>query len=577
MKKLLKKALQGLSLEQQKLLQPYLNPDLTGFQNSFAFPNTFQNNTQSPSYPTSQTPIVSDNPMDNQQQDSYTAKRTFGFNPGMYGALYGANTALTGISNNVENAYQKQNIIQNRLNPLPQVGSRSNTDKYGYGFGNSFKKGGIKDLTDNVEEQKALTKLSIENGSPNIRIRKTIWNPFEWGYAGRYNTNKNRIIINNSPRMRKSGEFLKEMVSNSSYKDVKGLDNFKVNTYISELAHARDSINGTQNNNKANKELLNNFFNGHRKSVYHDPNAEEYRVHKIIEPQLRNQYLSYLGNSFKEGGDLGNYFDRYFDKAYTTKIVDAEDKSQQGLDVTDSPRLTTDMVEQGGYDMKNDYLGLFSDPSSPFRPKRQNVMNSSSQTNTQQSYNAQPDNRDWASKFRQVEDPQGKFNHGNGAYGSFGYRKSGHLQTAFKSAPEFADLRQNYKNFNNFWSDFKDDNYGQLSQVVDGKYENWLKKQSNGDLNVAGNFNLTGSKHPAKDWMVGNNMTTSAYNQRLTKQGDGGIIKDPFNLSKKVSLNNKSKSTSSTSVQTESNNDIHYIDTATLANLKTANVKFNFI
>jgi len=875
MKKILKKALQGLSLEQQKLLQPYLHPDLTGLQNSFAFPNTFQNNISSPAYPTSQTPIVSDNPTDFQQEDSFSTKRMFGFNPGMYGALYGANTALIGISNNVENVYQKQNLIQNRLNPLPQVGSRSNTDKYGYGFGNSFGAGGTKQnppkiYTNATEYNKAANNYNdslalynytqlqkklegvnpshhnqnafekfamtitggdtfnhgymndsrFENGkqislnqlnnknlsndrlkaikeiynrqpdsikqkiplddyikrqnilfnttdklvkthpniaydnfshSPDIIHKDIVPQKSYWGFAENYDYSnafpkqpvvykpdfKPRITVNTSkgqvsgtqvaysPDKKNVAVWDSQFVPKNNHPINKmqalhpaniGMDDSQVfmqgqpiNLPKAQLpqqhgkpiygpgstivGYSDEQMNfkpayqytGAPNNehNLQDKQLLNDpealkkyiasrdsgykfvkggktspykmgnvpnsvNFNGLTTTEYNEPNMSPItldnmtnllqlvdptgissypdiynsktpeqravamasaipafgRLAKVVKgtkqgtkilqqskainliqnglnitaPMMQNQApygLPGRANIYEQGGDLGNYFDRYFDKAYTTKVVDAKNKPQQGLDVTESPRLTTDIVEQGGYDMTNDYLGLFSDSKSPFRPKRQNMINSSQDDN--ESYNPQPNNGDWASKFRQVEDPQGKFDHGNGAYGSFGYRKSGHLQTAFKSAPEFSDLRQNYKNFNNFWNDFKDDNYGQLSQIVDGKYENWLKKQSNGDLNIAGNFNLTGSKHPAQNWMVGNNMSPLAYNKKLTKQGDGGIIKDPFNLSKKVYLNNKNKSTSSTSVQTESNNDVHYIDTATLANLKTANVKFNFI
>ncbi len=330
MKKLLKKALQGLSLEQQKLLQPYLNPDLTGFQNSFAFPNTFQNNNQSPSYPTSQTPIVSDNPMDNQQQDSYTTKRTFGFNPGMYGALYGANTALTGISNNVENAYQKQNIIQNRLNPLPQVGSRSNSDKYGYGFGASFGKGG---KTSPYKMGNVPNPINF-NGLATTEYNEPNMSPI---------TLDNMTIL--LQLVDPTGMFSYPDIYNSKTPEQRAVAMASAIPAFGKLANL---AKGTKQASK----IINLMQNGLN----------------LVAPLMQNTApygLPGRANIYEQGGNLGNYFDRYFDKAYTTKIVDAKDKSQQGLDVTDSPRLTTDMVEQGGYDMANDYLGLFSDPSSP--------------------------------------------------------------------------------------------------------------------------------------------------------------------------------------------------------------------
>lgn len=50
-------------------------------------------------------------------------------------------------------------------------------------------------------------------------------------------------------------------------------------------------------------------------------------------------------------------------------------------------------------------------------------------------------NGDWASAFKNAEDVGGVFNHGNGAYGSFGFRKTGHLSEAFK-APEFKEIKK---------------------------------------------------------------------------------------------------------------------------------------
>jgi hypothetical protein len=98
----------------------------------------------------------------------------------------------------------------------------------------------------------------------------------------------------------------------------------------------------------------------------------------------------------------------------------------------------------------------------------------------------------WAKTFKQVEDPGSKFNHGNDAYGTFGYRKTGHLREAYSKSPEFADVRKQYGNYNKFWKDFTKGGYNELSAGVDRRYEQWLRRRSGGDLNKAASINYVG-------------------------------------------------------------------------------------
>ncbi len=131
------------------------------------------------------------------------------------------------------------------------------------------------------------------------------------------------------------------------------------------------------------------------------------------------------------------------------------------------------------------------------------------------------DGTDWASKFKSVEDPNSKFDHGNGAYGSFGFRKTGHLAEAYKS-PEFQEVREQFGDYNSFWNSFKQSGYGPLSKTVDSRYEDWLKRQTGNNISIAGKFNLTGSKSPSSNWMVGNNMLWQGYVNKLNKYKTGG-------------------------------------------------------
>jgi len=140
--------------------------------------------------------------------------------------------------------------------------------------------------------------------------------------------------------------------------------------------------------------------------------------------------------------------------------------------------------------------------------------------------NVPSNNKSWAQRFKQVEDSGNKFNHGNGAYGTFGYRKSGHLQQAFKTAPEFQDMRNNYKSFDSFWDTYSKSGYGELSNAVDGRYEQWLKRQTNNDLATAGRFNLTGSKKNKTEFNRSNNMSTSGYINKLLRFKGGGSVQN---------------------------------------------------
>lgn len=132
---------------------------------------------------------------------------------------------------------------------------------------------------------------------------------------------------------------------------------------------------------------------------------------------------------------------------------------------------------------------------------------------------------DWASRFSRVEDPNRKFNHGNGAYGTFGYRQSGHLKDAFNS-PQFSDIRSQYSSYNDFWNDFKSRGYSPLSTRVDQLYEGWLKEKTGGDFSKAARFNYAGYEglKQSSDFVPeGNKMSLGEYEQRMLRQNGGEI------------------------------------------------------
>lgn len=103
----------------------------------------------------------------------------------------------------------------------------------------------------------------------------------------------------------------------------------------------------------------------------------------------------------------------------------------------------------------------------------------------------------WKNYFQSVEDSGKLYNHGNGAYGSFGYRKTGHLKTLYDNSPE---LKAKYKSYNDLWNTVTKGNYDSPEiQAIDDHYENWLSKRSNGNLVEAAKFNLSDGKNPANN------------------------------------------------------------------------------
>lgn len=99
----------------------------------------------------------------------------------------------------------------------------------------------------------------------------------------------------------------------------------------------------------------------------------------------------------------------------------------------------------------------------------------------------------WAPLFRRVEDPNGKFNHGNGAYGTFGYRKSGHLTQLWEDN-SFKPIRDSFEDYNDFFDTFSSASYSHpLVQEVDSLYENWLYNRSGGNLQNAVKINYFGN------------------------------------------------------------------------------------
>lgn len=104
----------------------------------------------------------------------------------------------------------------------------------------------------------------------------------------------------------------------------------------------------------------------------------------------------------------------------------------------------------------------------------------------------------WKDYFQSVEDATGKkFNHGDGAYGSFGYRKTGHLRTVYDNSPE---LKSKYKSYEDLWNVIKSGDYNKPEvQSIDDTYEKWLQTKSNNDLIKAAKFNLSDAKVPANN------------------------------------------------------------------------------
>lgn len=393
MKRLTKKAFGGAEMNTLSQLMNNLSLDMSAFNQSNIMPNTFD----SPSYSSiNLKPTGFDTSLNNKSKN----KRQFGFNPTNYAYLQAANSLLSGVGNIYQDSMNQQSLIQNRLNPLPQVGSLSPEQKYGSGYGASFKDGG----------------------------------------------------------------------------------------------------------------------------TYYD-----------------------------------SYYGKYFEKRKD------EEKKIEPNNVNNSPRITSSDIEENP-SIVDDLLDLFSfnKKESLYRPTK--AMNYSSNV----SMNRNILDGSWASKFKMVEDPQGKFNHGNGAFGTFGYRKSGHLQEAFKKSPEFEDMRKNYSNFESFWDNFTNQGYGNLSKEVDTRYESWLKRQSNNDLSTAGRFNLTGSKSNKVEDNGSNNMSTSSYINKLFKFKEGGLSK----FMSKAGLGKQSKYIQNSK---QESGGIFYVDTTTLANLRTANKKFKYV
>lgn len=147
-------------------------------------------------------------------------------------------------------------------------------------------------------------------------------------------------------------------------------------------------------------------------------------------------------------------------------------------------------------------------------PDQQKIyMNSQNSSNPNTTLN---NSTSWKNSFKSVEDPTSKFNHGNGAYGTFGYRKTGHLSEAFKD-PEFKQLRDTFGSYDNMWKTYTSGGYNELSNLIDNMYEQWLRRKSNNNLSDAGKFNLTGSFNPSTNWSSTGNMTWQDYISRLNR------------------------------------------------------------
>ena len=161
-----------------------------------------------------------------------------------------------------------------------------------------------------------------------------------------------------------------------------------------------------------------------------------------------------------------------------------------------------------------------------FKSMEQNLLNSvnnDTKTLKREALKLSP----WVSMFKKVEDPDSKFNHGNGAYGNFGYRKSGHLQDAYEKSDEFKTIRESYKSYDDFWKNFVGSGYSKMSNQVDKVYEQWLRNKTDNDIMKAYRFNYDGYRglESTEDYKpVNNNMTMGEYAKKMGILQDGGYL-----------------------------------------------------
>lgn len=117
-------------------------------------------------------------------------------------------------------------------------------------------------------------------------------------------------------------------------------------------------------------------------------------------------------------------------------------------------------------------------------------------------------NKTLREQFATVESSGDKiYDHKNGAYGSFGFKKTGRLTDLYKSSPE---LQKKYKSYNDLWDVISKGNYGDPNvEEVHKAYEGYLQKRFGNDVRKAAKFNF-GSKANGQD-------TPDTYANKVTK------------------------------------------------------------
>lgn len=357
-------------------------------------------------------------------------------------------------------------------------------------------------------------------------------------------------ILNNLFKRTNPNPIENNPISNSFYSDripfsAKGLylpmDEGQLNN-LTNLATQKRFENFATNKDWFRKSNWKEFGNEMRGSM------KEFNLNPKLESDVEKFRLLNLKNmNIYESLKLKTQFKPYnFNNEFgINKLGGFAKKCEEGGEIEDEEvedvnehRLTEEDLDEEQYNMFEDPLGLFSTRKSSI-PTSNNYNN-----NEENEEESVEDNGDWISKFRKVEDRQMKFDHGNGAYGSFGYRKTGHLKEAFTNSPEFADMRNTYHNYDAFWNMLINSGYSNLSNIVDSKYEKWLKRQSGNNLAVAGRYNLTGSKSSKNENNGSNNMSTSGYINKLFNYKEGGT---------------------------------YYVDNVTLNNLKSAGIKYKIV
>ena len=606
MKRLTKKAFGGVEMNTLSQLMNNLNLDMSSFTQSNIMPNTFD----SPSYSSiNLKPTGFDTSLNNKSKN----KRQFGFNPVNYAYLQAANSLLSGVGNMYQDYMNQQSLIQNRLNPLPQVGSLSPEQKYGSEYGASFKDGGkinppiytnnpkdkrLKNYTDSLnlyikgekDYQDYLNlnkKLKIPETSTRVEYDVYSEDKIKPKQSHRYFYNHNPDVISgtNIPssavitwtdRYKKP---VQPVIYQKQTHPIQKVTKLKPEYYNNDSKVQINTENINQIpliNTKINRGNIPVYGPGNTLIGMHDKNGSFYpsdyngaefnsinlQDKELLSDKVKmTNFLNSKGLKYRDGG---TYYDSYYGKYFENRKD--ENKQIEANQAEKSPKITSSDIEENP-SIVDDLLDLFSfnKRESLYRPTK-----SANYTNNMSMNSNNVSDGSWASKFKMVEDPQGKFNHGNGAFGTFGYRKSGHLQEAFKKSPEFEDMRKNYSNFESFWDNFTNQGYGNLSKEVDTRYESWLKRQSNNDLSTAGRFNLTGSKSNKIEDNGSNNMSTSSYIDKLFKFKEGGLSK----FMSKAGLGKQSKYIQNSK---QESGGIFYVDTTTLANLRTANKKFKYV